>query len=453
MNDRDRPRSRLQAVRLHAGLRQDRLAAELEALARTRGKARVITAQTVCDWEAGRRLTLDSVKLLCAYWRRSAEDLGLLPSYAPDDTTAGDDGDDAGQEPSDQESPEDESVNRRRFVGQMAALSVGGHLLGGRMWLTEQWSPPPATETPVPGRIGHSDVAYLEGLTRTFRDLDYTYGGGACRDALDAQVGWARRLLGVPATTAVRRRLTIAVADLHNLAGWTAFDLGLKRPARGHFLAAMELAKEGGDKGLVANILYRAGRLDLQHGSAEEALNLFQLGQLAAHDARSSLSVAVLRANEAWAYATLGDHGQAVSSLRQAEDAYARHDPSDTTPSWVRFGPADLDAMAGTVHTELSATDTTYAEPAIENLTTSVAAREADMSRNLAFELTMLATNHLRLGNLDEGATHAVNAVALAEDLRSTRVVERLAPLSAELARHPHSDLAEVNRRIVALAA
>lgn len=454
MTDRDRPRSPLQAVRLQAGLRQDQLAVALEALARTLGKPRVITAQTVCDWEAGRRLTLDSVKLLCAYWRRSAEELGLIPSHEPNNITAGDDGGEPGQEQSDPDTPEDEPVNRRRFIGQMAALSVGGHLMVGQMWVTDGWSAPPATETPVPRRISDSDVAHLEGLTQAFRDLDYTYGGGACRDAIDAQVAWARRLLRVPAATAVRRRLTIAVADLHNLAGWTAFDLGLTRTARCHFLAALELAKDPGDKDLVANILYRAGRLHLQHGSPEEALSLFRLGQIAAHDARSSQSVAVLRANEAWAHAALGDRGEAISSLGHAEDAFARHAATDTSPSWVRFfGPTDLAAMTGTVHTELSGTDPTSAKQAIESLTTSVAARGSDMTRSRAFELTMLATNHLRLGNIDEGAAYAADAVTLAEDLRSRRVVERLTPLSAELARHRHSDLSDVNRRIASLAA
>lgn len=73
-------RSRLQAVRQDTGRQQEQVARELETLARERGRPRVVTAQTVCDWEAGRRLTLDAVVLLCAYWGRSAEELGLIPN-------------------------------------------------------------------------------------------------------------------------------------------------------------------------------------------------------------------------------------------------------------------------------------------------------------------------------------------------------------------------------------
>src|SRR6266540_2503948 len=57
----------------------------------------------------------------------------------------------------------------------------------------------------------------------------------------------------------VKRRRFLAHAALHSLAGWTSFDTGLMDSARGHFANALDLAKQGENHPLVANVLYRMG--------------------------------------------------------------------------------------------------------------------------------------------------------------------------------------------------
>jgi tetratricopeptide (TPR) repeat protein len=127
-------------------------------------------------------------------------------------------------------------------------------------------------------------VEQVESITSVMRALDYRYGGGACRDAVVAQVAWAQQLLGSRYAEEVRLRLHLALADLHNLAGWTSFDVGRWSPARRHFARALEQARAADDASLVANVLYRMGRLHLHRGMLKEALRLFQLGQIAAQD-------------------------------------------------------------------------------------------------------------------------------------------------------------------------
>ncbi|MBV9010756.1 MAG: helix-turn-helix transcriptional regulator [Pseudonocardiales bacterium] len=62
-------------------------------------------------------------------------------------------------------------------------------------------------------------------------------------------------------------------------------------PARiGHSIQA----RTGGDASLVANVLYRTGRLHLHDGMAAEALRFFQLGQIAAQESGCALTVAML---------------------------------------------------------------------------------------------------------------------------------------------------------------
>ena len=59
-----------------------------------------------------------------------------------------------------------------------------------------QWAQPMAlTWAPAPDHVGLADVTRLEVVTAQLRVTDYEFGGGACRDAVLAQVGWAQQLL------------------------------------------------------------------------------------------------------------------------------------------------------------------------------------------------------------------------------------------------------------------
>src|SRR5690348_3859110 len=77
----------------------------------------------------------------------------------------------------------------------------------------------------IPKHLGNADVTRIETTTQDFRAVDHQYGGGACYDALVAFLSWSEQLLGVAASDGVSDRLHVALADLHNLAGWTAFDI------------------------------------------------------------------------------------------------------------------------------------------------------------------------------------------------------------------------------------
>src|SRR5262249_10354818 len=148
-----------------------------------------------------------------------------------------------------EEAEEDEFVKRRRLLAHGAAVMFGTAVLGADRG---QWLPSPA-QTPAPSRIGITDVRQVEAATRAMRALDYRFGGGACRDAVVAQLSWAQRLLGASSTDDVRQSLFRALGDLQNLAGWTTFDVGLLDSARSHFATALEFAKQSGDSSLMSN--------------------------------------------------------------------------------------------------------------------------------------------------------------------------------------------------------
>src|SRR5690606_19066862 len=159
----------------------------------------------------------------------------------------------------------------------------------------ESWALPfRLTWTRPPDRIGMSDVERLVTITEQLRAADRQFGGGSCRDAVLAQLTWASQLLRARADQATTEALHQAVADLHLLAGWTSFDLGVLGEARRHFARALEHARYVNEASLAAKALYCLGRLHLHHGWDVQALRLFQVGQLAAQESGRGRAVAMV---------------------------------------------------------------------------------------------------------------------------------------------------------------
>lgn len=337
----------------------------------------------------------------------------------------------AGATSSDRRCGPDEDERVRSLLGHAAQVTIGAAAGNAGEW-AEPLAP---EETPVPCRIGMADVEQVETVTRTLRALDYQHGGGACRDAVVAQLTWSQRLLHARCSETVARRLHQALADQHNLAGWTSFDVGLYDPARGHLARALEQAKHAKDSSLAANVLYRMGRVHLHCDRTLDALRFFQLGQICAQDASCERTVAMLCANEAWAYALLGDAELAVKSINRARDEFARA-RDHSSPTWVAFfGAADLDASSGMIYASLG---DAHLGTAADYLTNALRGRDLNMSRSRAFELTALATVQLRAGDLGSGIENGHHAVTLATEVRSVRILDRLAPLQAAAAMRAH---------------
>ncbi|MGW6446816.1 transcriptional regulator [Lentzea sp. NPDC055074] len=289
---------------------------------------------------------------------------------------------------------------------------------------------------PFPDRVDKTDVRHVETLTSALRALDHEYGGGACRDACVALLNWANPLLDTGSSGTVLHRLQVAIADLHNLAGWASFDMGLLESAHLHFGRAMGLARESGNSALEANIHYRMGRVHLHYDLAEDALSSFQRGLPIAQASGSTLAVSILHANEAWAFAKMGAERQALRQFARAEDEFDRSAAEDAPP-WARFFDlADLVSIGGMVHTELARTcDVKYARSAIPLLTRAISSGGEDASRSQSFRLAALAVNHLVQNEPERARDVGEQAIALSGPIRSARTRDRMRPLKQEAER------------------
>ncbi|MFI6096525.1 tol-pal system YbgF family protein [Lentzea sp. NPDC051213] len=308
---------------------------------------------------------------------------------------------------------------------------------------------------PVPRQIGGSDVSRLEADIRALRAMDYRHGGEACIGAVRARMRECRGMAAASATEPVRQRLRVALADLHNLAGWVCFDAGLVSAARAYFSHALVLAGRGRNDGLVANICYRLGRVCLHEGSLAEALDYFELGHVDVARPRDEVGASLLSMNAAWVHAKQGDEATACALLDRGRDRFATADRT-SVPGWAKFFTEnDMAALTGAVHTDLARTaDPRHTRVAVPLLTGAIAGYSNAMARSRAFSLILLATNHLIEGDLDRAVDVGFRALVSTEDLDSARVRDQLRSLGQHARRHDfHAGARELAARTAAVTA
>ncbi|MDX8053506.1 hypothetical protein SK571_29395 [Lentzea sp. BCCO 10_0798] len=156
------------------------------------------------------------------------------------------------------------SEARQRFLEHAARITVGAP--------TFDWLPPA-----MPSRRTSPET--IAARTQALRTLDRRYGGIACHSAV------LEHLAAVEPMIVVDDASWTAVAEVHELAGWTAFDSGRPGTALPHFAKALTLARQAENEALIASVLTRAGRMFLHHNAPDDALKAFQLGFVAAHNA------------------------------------------------------------------------------------------------------------------------------------------------------------------------
>lgn len=153
---------------------------------------------------------------------------------------------------------------RQRFLEHAARITVGAP--------TFDWIPSAAP-------VQRIEAAEVQARTRALRALDQQYGGIACHASMLAHLAAVEPLILVGDA-----EMWTAVAEVHELAGWTAFDSGLPGMALPHFERALTLARQAENESLIASVLTRAGRMFLHHNAPNDALKAFQLGFVAAHN-------------------------------------------------------------------------------------------------------------------------------------------------------------------------
>jgi hypothetical protein len=316
----------------------------------------------------------------------------------------------------------DEEMQRRALLAAGAVALFGSPILGELLEIPAR----PHTPTPLPSRLGASDVAAIRSLTGELRTVARAYGG--CADTVTGVANRSLALMSVPAAVQTRSDLSSALAELHTMAAWTCVDSGLHDNARALFATAMDLSPH--DRYQLASAMRHAGIQMVDAGAFNDALKAFQLGQVMLGDDRGD-AAAWMEAESALPLAAMGHADAAVRAVSHARD----HELSDP------FDQADMDGLTSSIYLYLGRVDQAerFAASSVRKW-----ASEPDARRDSVEGVIQLAALHARSGELDS-VSLASQAISQVSELRSVRVRMKLCNLAVALETRPaRSDFAEL---------
>lgn len=366
-------KTKLQAVRLALGYKQDQVIRMLLARARVRNVpvASVPALHTMLSrWENGHDRVTDPVyrTLFRDIYGRSNEELGF-PTDEPESTV---------------------SELRQRLT---IARSI--------------------------------DTRTIELLSRQVDDarhLDRRLGGVALLDQLNSQVDQITGLLTFATLRQHREALAAVLADTATLAGWEALDRGSLLMAWQHHETAKLAAREAGSASLLA------------YATGQQAFILIDLGDIAGavellDSAKSYGAQRTAPLLRCWLAAALGEglaaSDQQDAALRAFDEANSLlpADPNDPDLPFLMLSSAHLGRWRGAALTKLGNQEAiTELEHVLPDVLTSSA-------RAATGTLTDLAFAYARKGERDAAISYARRARQVAGRIGSERQKRRLASL------------------------
>jgi tetratricopeptide (TPR) repeat protein len=317
-----------------------------------------------------------------------------------------------------------EDVQRRQLLraATAGAISVGSSAFG---WFSTQTVPGSGARA-----VGMTDVQIIREMTQTFRRLDNRFGGGHARSAVTNYLGSdvVPLLREGRYRDSLRRELSTAVAELNQLAGWMAYDVGDSASGRRHLRNAMHLCQDVGDAALAGEMLAGMSHQAAFLRSAALATDLARAAKDNAKRAGVPALVSESAVMEAHGLALMSDAQCCLAALRESEKAFAAAENGDR-PEWLAyFDGAYLAAKFGHCFRDLGRL--TEAE--------RFARRSLDMidgyDRGRLFNLALLASILADQGRVEEACETGLAAVRLASEVQSVRTVAYLVDLSHRLA-------------------
>lgn len=313
---------------------------------------------------------------------------------------------------------------RRRQLFKVAGLGVTASGFG---W----FGPSVAAATPARG-IGASDVAMVREMTRTFRRLDNRFGGGHARSTVSNYLvsDVAPLLRGTRSTDAVRSELYGAVAELNQLAGWMAYDVGDADTGGKHLRQALRLCQEVDNDSLAAEMLAGMSHQAAFFRSGSIALDLAEAAKSSANRSGLAALVSESAVMAAHGHALQGHTRACLDSLAESEKALASADQQDA-PEWLGyFDAAYLAAKFAHCFRDLGrpVDSEHYARRSLE--------MNEGYDRGKLFNLSVLASALADQGRVEEACDTAAVAVSMAGNVRSVRTVAYLADVGRRLNRY-----------------
>ncbi|WP_329581935.1 transcriptional regulator [Kitasatospora sp. NBC_01250] len=288
----------------------------------------------------------------------------------------------------------------------------------------------------------------LEARVATLQTLDAQMGGARLIEQARGDLAIIISLLKQGRhTEAVEARLYGLAARVNYIAGWMAYDSGLRSAGQQYYLGALRAAKTVGDDALGSFLLAEMGvHLSDDGNPAERVAQV----ETALANTSSTMQPGVrsyLELHHAESLSRDGQHQQAGSALNRAHDLWARNG-SDQLPTWLSwYGDAQLSSTEGKIMLRSGQFDRA----------TSALASSIDhaVPRDQAVRAGRLATARLAGKDLDGALDAANRGLSLLEtQVHSVRAVDRLTKFEGYLKPHQAEPaVAEFRDRLRALPA
>jgi hypothetical protein len=324
-------------------------------------------------------------------------------------------------------------LTRRELAGDVLALGVAvAPAAWSQPMLTWLLSRPEPLRERGSGRIsvGDSDVQAIRTTAQLFMKMDFQFGGGHARASLAQYFADdVCPLLEGRFTDQVGRQLFSAAAEVAQLLGWTAYDVGRHGLAQRYLIQALRLAQAADDRmmggRLLANMSHQANYL----GNFDQAIHLARAAQEGARGTTSATTMAMFLAMEARAHAGNGDDAACSRALREAEALFQRRDASED-PGWIGyFDAAELAGEAAHCFRDLR-------KPRITQEFVAGAIEQCDPTyvRTLAFVRLVHAASFVQQREPQQAVDAATQAIGLVGSLKSRRYLRYVRDLCADLA-------------------
>jgi DNA-binding XRE family transcriptional regulator len=326
-----------------------------------------------------------------------------------------------------------DKVKRRHFVFLTGmALTAPAH-----QWLVHEPGP---LVSGLSGRRVSAELAdRLPPMIAELRAMDDVAGGGTVLSLAQHDFGWVAGLLDEASyDEAIGRKLHVALAELGQLAGWTAHDAGQHALTQRYYIAGLRAAHTADDRPLGAHILSCMAEQAAFQGRPAEAVTLIQTAFAGVRGRETPRLLSELHIREAYALGIMQDTSACTAAVSKAR-SYV--EPQDDDPPWLYWvSPADITAFAGNCLLQLGHPEraTALMEEGIGLFDESFVRDRQLYSLHLAHALTRPGKQR----NLDAAAARGIEGIQLAESLESNRNTDLLQDLYHQLT--PHAKVPEV---------
>lgn len=337
-----------------------------------------------------------------------------------------------------------ESAWRRGDAEDLAARLTGtAATADSALSLAHAWlvtAPPQDFQLAAGRRIGHDLVDQLAERVHQIRLIDDHVGGLDTAATVGAELATTARLLREATyTEGVGRRLLSVVAELCQIAGWTASDAGRHIEAQRLYLAGARAAHAADDPSGAASNLSSLAYQIANVGDPREAELLARTAVSGANGAATAGARALFLERLAWAQARAGSADAAARTLDAVDDAFTDSRP-DAEPAWVYWlNPEEIEVMRGRVWTQLELP--LRAVPALDH---AIRAYASNSPRERALYLSWLAEALLQGHEVDQAAEAALQTAEISAGAGSDRSAQRVHRLRGLLL--PHAGQPEVAR-------